>query len=258
MEEKRTPDEIALQNLINLENFFYPGRFIIAGMNKNGSHLIQMYGITGRSEETQNRVITDFGNGLLKTEFADASKNTGNPDLLLYNVMEENDGCYAVSNGKQTTDARICGMTSNGLANPYGLTNPRFVNNWSYEKDSNNTSRITAITLLPKKGKPSLEMSILKKSPINDDCDQLNFRFGSFGPGIGRFISTYGNEKGDPLPSYNGDPMLMSLHGDIGSLTQRYWDALQSPRLISLAVKFINIETGQSSVEIRNVYKKVA
>ena len=257
MEENPNPEVLALQNLVDLEKNYYPGRLIVTGMNKDGLHLVQLYAITGRSPETQNRRMTYLGKGEVRTEFADPSKNTGNPELLLYVAMSEKDGSYAVSNGKQTDDVRICGITSSGDVNQYGLLNPRFVGNWSYEDDDNHTSRIAAFCLLPKNGKPSMEMAILKKSPLNDDCEQFVYRFGSLVPGFGRFISTYSGENTKPLPAYSKDPLTLSLYGNIETLTQRYWDALTSPRLVSLAVKFINIETGESTVKIMNQYEKV-
>ncbi|MBI2420891.1 MAG: hypothetical protein HYV38_02295, partial [Candidatus Levybacteria bacterium] len=60
----------AAANLEALINQDYPGRIIISGMSDQGA-LIQILGITGRSEPSKNRILKVDENGVLSTKVLD-------------------------------------------------------------------------------------------------------------------------------------------------------------------------------------------
>jgi hypothetical protein len=101
-----------------------------------------------------------------------------------------------------------------------------------------------------------VEMMILKKSIFNDFCDKHHYAL-FLSPGFGYCITTYSGD-GNPLPPFNGDPYLVPLESDdINVVLQQFWDVLNEKNRVSLAVKFINIETGEISMAIKNKYRMV-
>ncbi len=236
----------ARDNFEELKNNPYPGRGIVCGMDPSGKYLVQVYWIMGRSGNSRNRVFEAKG-GLLRTAAADPS-TLADPSLIIYNAMRELSDLYVVTNGDQT-DTIIQGLLA-------GASFGQALNTRQYEPDKPNyTPRISAICSL-RDGMPVAEISILKRSAFGDGCDRQTFRYESFGPGFGHFISTYQGD-GNPLPSFKGDPRVMPLEADAAAIADTYWSALNVENRVSLAVKFIEIMSGQSEITIRNQYQKV-
>lgn len=98
---------LAQANFLALSQNPYPGRGIVTGLSETGEHLVQVYWIMGRSENSRNRVFkADDETGRLFTEAADPSK-VKDPSLIIYNAMRERGDWYStldyvVSNGDQT------------------------------------------------------------------------------------------------------------------------------------------------------------
>ncbi|MFP4379552.1 MAG: IMP cyclohydrolase [Candidatus Sumerlaeia bacterium] len=236
----------AIKNLEELGKNPYPGRGIIIGMGEKGESLIQVYWIMGRSPNSRNRVFEKDG-ALLRTAAADPSK-VQDPSLIIYNAMREMNGLYVVTNGDQT-DTIIQGILT-------GTTFCQALNTRAYEPDAPNfTPRISGICSL-KDGLPWAELSVLKKSVFGAHTDRHCFRYEEFGPGLGHCITTYMGD-GDPLPSFSGEPRLMPLEGSISELANNIWNHLNEDNRVSLAVKFIDIETGGSNLHVINKYSKV-
>jgi len=234
----------AEKNLLALKANPYPGRGIIVGLDETGEYLVQVYWIMGRSENSRNRVFVISVGGELKTAAADLKK-VKDPSLIIYKAMAEVPYKFAVSNGHQTRDA----LFERDLG--------RSLKNWEYEPDKPNyTPRITAICSLDCENPHTTEISILKKSPFNGICDRYLYNLEISERGVGYCVTTYSGD-GDPLPSFSGDPYLLPLVGDIKIISQTIWNVLNEGNRVSLAVKFINIKTKETSIEVINKYNVV-
>ena len=236
----------AQKNFAWLQNSLYPGRGIVAGLDETGQYLVQIYWIMGRSENSQNRIFkSDSETGRLYTEAADPAK-VKDSSLIIYNAMRENDMYFIVSNGDQTDTV---------AASESPLLNVSLATRF-YEPDNPNfTQRITAVSLARSK-KPLVQMSILRKSTFGDGCDRILYEYTPY-PGFGHCITTY-SENGNPLPPFVGDPLLMPIRGTIEEVTQSYWSALHEDTRVSLAVKFIDMASGKSTIQIFNKNTQVA
>ncbi|MHB8903988.1 MAG: IMP cyclohydrolase [Patescibacteria group bacterium] len=239
--------KLAQENLLKLKNNPYPGRGIIVGMDETGKYLVQVYWIMGRSENSRNRIFVvddDDSHGTLKTAAADPAK-VKDPSLIIYTAMYETLTRYAVSNGHQTGSA----LAKRGLK--------AAMESWQYEPDSPNfTPRITAVMRPRAWEKQIAEISILKKSQFSDACQRDLYVVPISTPGLGYCVTTYSGD-GNPLPSFEGNPYLLPLTGGIYGVTQTIWDVLNEENRVSLAVKFIEIETRETFIEIVNKYNAV-
>ena len=230
----------------------YPGRGIIVGLNVKATAIVQIYWIMGRSPGSRNRRFEFNFDGRVWTVSANPSMDTGNVDLTLYNAMLEHRdsedlswNIYAVSNGKQTDD--ICsGRQRVNFLSPN-------LQSWEYEPDEPNfTPRISAVCQIGEFGGAVAEMSILRRSSMSNGCDRTFHEF-DLTPGFGHCLTTYMGD-GSPLPAFRGDPLLMPIRGSAGLIANTYWRALDANNRVSLAVKTISLETGKSTVSIRNQY----
>jgi len=82
--ETRNPF-LAEHNMFWLSGNSYPGRGIILGRDETGDHMVQVYWIMGRSENSRNRVLSVEG-GRLFTQAADLAK-VKDPRLIIYDAM---------------------------------------------------------------------------------------------------------------------------------------------------------------------------
>ncbi len=57
---------------------------------------------------------------------------------------------------------------------------------------------------------------------------------------------------GNPLPSYEGEPTLVTIADDIDTYTKELWESLDPDNKVSLFVRYINIETGEYETKIVN------
>lgn len=232
----------------------YPGRVIVCGLDETGEHLVQLYAIMGRSENSRNRVfLQDAETGRLYTEAADPSK-VKDPSLIIYNAMCEVPDVYVVSNGGQTDEViRKFGTYD---VHPTLARLSWALGDYSYEPDPpNHTPRITAVFREPFDGR--LEMAVLRKSHWSDACDRCFYEYADFESGFGHCLTTYTGDA-NPLPPFHGEPLLMPLAGSQEQILEKYWEALYEENRVSLAVKFISRETGKSRIVIENKYVKVA
>ena len=60
---------------------------------------------------------------------------------------------------------------------------------------------------------------------------------------------------GNPLPSFEGEPVLVEMDGDIDTFTNMVWENLNEDNKVSLFVRFIDIETGKYESRIVNKNK---
>ncbi len=226
-----------LMKLVN-ENA-YPGRGIMLGQSIDGKNAVIAYFIMGRSENSRNRVFTKTGEGIITKAF-DPSKMV-DPSLIIYAPVRKLGEQLVVTNGDQTDT--VYDYLKDGKTFEAALRTRTF------EPDGLNfTPRISG--LVQKDG--SYQLSILK-SNNGDEHSVQRFFFDYAEPkaGEGHFIHTYKCD-GNPIPSFEGEPELVSISGDIDSFTQTLWENLNSDNKVSLFVRYWNIESGAEETRIVN------
>ena len=87
-----------------------------------------------------------------------------------------------------------------------------------------------------------------------DSCQRYTFSFSNPIAGEGRFIHTYMGD-GNPLPSFEGEPKLVGISGDIDSFTDMLWTNLNADNKVSLFVRYVELESGKTETRIINKNK---
>lgn len=228
-----------------LKNNAYPGRGIIIGKSEDGSKAVMAYFIMGRSANSRNRVFVEENQGI-RTQAFDPAK-LEDPSLIIYAPVRVLGNKTIVTNGDQT-DTIYDGMDKQ-------LTFEQSLRSREFEPDAPNyTPRISGILHI-EDGKYNYAMSILKSNNGNPDaCNRYTFAYEAPVNGEGHFIHTY-MEDGNPLPSFEGEPELIDISGDIDSFTNMLWDSLNEENKVSLFVRYIDIATGKYETKIVNKNK---
>ena len=223
----------------------YPGRGIVIGKSQDGTKAVTAYFIMGRSENSRNRVFVQDGEGI-RTQAFDPSKLT-DPHLIIYSPARVLENRTIVTNGDQT-DTIYDGIKK-------GLTFEQSLRSREFEDDAPNyTPRISSM-LEVEKGAFKFSMSILKSDGGDGErCNRFTYKYDNPKEGIGRYIHTY-MENGNPLPSFEGEPEIVELAGNIDELTDRIWNNLNEDNKVSLFVRFIDIATGKTESRIVNKNK---
>lgn len=223
----------------------YPGRGIIIGKSEDGLSAVTAYFIMGRSVNSRNRVFTRDGNGL-RTEAFDPSLLT-DPHLIIYSPVRVLGNKLIVTNGDQTDTI-------------YDLMDKQFtfeqaLRTREFEDDAPNyTPRISGILRFEEDGF-NYAMSILKSAGGNpDSCQRHTFTYTNPLKGEGHFIHTYMGD-GNPLPSFEGEPKLVGISGNIDEFTDMLWSNLNEDNKISLFVRYVNLEDGTEETRIINKNK---
>ena len=98
-------------------------------------------------------------------------------------------------------------------------------------------------------------MSILKSNNGNPDaCNRYTFAYENPIAGEGRFIHTYKCDA-NPLPSFEGEPKLISIPDDMDAFADMLWTSLNPDNKVSLFVRYIDIATGEYQTKIINKNK---
>lgn len=232
-----------LENLLS-ENS-YPGRGIVIGITEDGENAAIAYFIMGRSENSRNRVFVTDGDGI-RTQAFDSAKLT-DPSLVIYAPVRVYENETVVTNGDQTDTVYE--------ALKAGKTFEDALRTREFEPDAPNfTPRISGI-VTTKDGKASYKLSILKSANGNgDSCERFFYEYSAPVAGEGRFIHTYLHD-GNPIPSFEGDPVRVAIAGDIDSFTNTVWEALNQDNKVSLFTRFISLKTGKTETRIVNKNK---
>ena len=236
-------------NVLSLEKQLssnaYPGRGIVIGRSADGTKAVTAYFIMGRSENSRNRVFVEDGEGI-RTQAFDPSKLV-DPSLIIYAPVRVLGNKTIVTNGDQTDT--IYDLMDKQLTFEQSLRTREF------EPDAPNyTPRISGIMHI-ENGEYNYAMSILKSN--NGDpssCLRYTFSYNNAKAGEGRFTHTYMGD-GNPLPSFEGEPELVAIEGDIDTFTNMVWENLNEENKVSLFVRFIDIETGAYETRIINKNK---
>ncbi|MGN0367153.1 MAG: IMP cyclohydrolase [Wujia sp.] len=224
----------------------YPGRGIVIGKSEDGTKAVTAYFIMGRSVNSRNRVFTATEDGI-KTEAADPSKLT-DPHLIIYSPVRVLGNKTIVTNGDQTdTIYELMDQQQ---------TFEQALRTREYEDDAPNyTPRISGIMHV-EDGKYNYAMSILKSADGNPDCcERFTYTYTNPLNGTGHFIHTY-MQDGAPLPSFEGEPKLVSIPNDMEAFTDMLWNSLNEDNKVSLFVRYIDIQTGEATSKIVNKYSK--
>ena len=220
----------------------YPGRGIVLGKSEDGSAAVVVYFIMGRSENSRNRIFVAAGDGI-RTEAFDASKME-DPSLIIYAPVRVFGQHTIVTNGDQT-DTLYDGLSK-------GLTFDEALRLRTFEPDEPNyTPRISGL-LHVENGSCDYALSILKSDNGNpQSACRFTFAYDNPQDGVGRFIHTY-RGNGNPLPSFEGEPVPVVIRCDIDVFTNRIWESLNEDNKVSLFTRFIRIETGECETRIVN------
>lgn len=223
----------------------YPGRGIVIGKSADEKYAIMAYFIMGRSSNSRNRVFVEEGEGI-RTQAFDPSK-LEDPSLIIYAPVRVLGNKTIVTNGDQTDTV-------------YELmdkqrTFEQALRTRTFEPDGPNyTPRISGILHI-ENGSYNYAMSILKSDQGDpSSCNRYTFAYENPKAGEGRFIHTYMGD-GNPLPSFEGEPTLVSMEGDIDSFAKMVWDNLNEENKVSLFVRYIEISTGKYETRIINVHE---
>ena len=221
-----------------LKNNAYPGRGIIIGKTADNENIAIAYFIMGRSENSRNRIFAIDGDGI-KTKAFDEAKLT-DPSLIIYAPVRVVNGVTIVTNGDQTDT--IFDFIADGNSFEEALRTRTF------EPDGPNfTPRISGIVT-----GSDYKLSILK-SAEGDENSTLRYFFEYSTPksGEGHFIHTYKCD-GNPIPSFEGEPKLVKIEGNIDEFTNSIWNSLNVDNKVSLFTRFINVKTGEADTRIIN------
>lgn len=225
-----------------LQSNAYPGRGIVIGKTPDGKKGVAAYFIMGRSENSRNRIFVEEGEGI-RTQAFDPSKMT-DPSLIIYAPVRVLGNKTIITNGDQT-DTIYEGMDKQ-------LTFEQSLRSREFEPDAPNyTPRISGIMHI-EGGSYSYAMSILKSS--NGDpaaCNRYTFAYQNPIAGEGHFIHTY-MQDGNPLPSFEGEPKLVEIQGNIDEFTDLLWKSLNEENKVSLFVRYIDLDSGECETRIVN------
>ena len=228
-----------------LSSTTYPGRGIIIGKSADGKKAVSAYWTMGRSAGSRNRVFVEDGDGI-RTQAFDPSLIAGDPSLIIYAAVRVLGKQTIVTNGDQT-DTIYDGLKS-------GLTFEQSLRSRKYEHDAPNyTPRISSVMNF--ENGYDYALSILKSDNGNPD-NTLRFTYTYDSPvaGEAHYIHTYMGD-GNPLPSFEGEPVKVKIEGSIDEFTNTIWTSLNEDNKVSLFVRFIDIESGKWETRILNKNK---
>jgi IMP cyclohydrolase len=196
----------------------YTGRGLIVGRSADGESWLQIYWLSGRSENSRNRVLVEE-EGQIRTVTADSSKQVDGT-YTLYTALCSVEGTHIVGNGDQVT------TVAEALA--AGGSFEQALRTRSVEEDPPIwTPRITAI----------LSGNDLRFSKIARNGHAF-FEAAPLELGDGLCMHTYTGD-GDPIRRYHGDPYRVRLDGSAEELAKSSWKMLDPILKVALAVKEI-------------------
>ena len=210
----------------------YPGRGIVLGKSADARCFYIAYVIMGRSENSRNRIFEIDGRGI-RTKAFDESKMV-DPSLIIYAPVRVCGDVTIVTNGDQT-DTIYDALEA-------GKTFEEALRSRTFEPDAPNfTPRISGV-VEPKADR--YRLSILKSADGDPaSTRRYFFDYDAPRPGEGHFIHT-SQPDGNPLPSFEGEPVPVTIEGDLETFSWTVWDNLNADNKVSLFTRSIDLETG--------------
>ena len=222
----------------------YPGRGIIAGRTSDAGRAFFAYFIMGRSVNSRNRVFVREGEGI-RTEAFDPSQME-DPSLIIYAPVRRMGDTIIVTNGDQTDTIRD--FLAEGKSFVDALRTRTF------EPDAPNYT--PRVSLMAQTGEGfTFSMGICKAADASGErCLRCFYEYEDMPAGEGRFLHTYRCD-GSPIPSFEGEPEIVSLEGNIDEMTEKLWSALDRDNRVSLWTETVDLATGarESRIINRNV-----
>ena len=222
----------------------YPGRGIIAGRTSDAGRAFFAYFIMGRSVNSRNRVFVREGEGI-RTEAFDPSQME-DPSLIIYAPVHRMGDTIIVTNGDQTDTIRD--FLADGKSFVDALRTRTF------EPDAPNYT--PRVSLMAQTGEGfTFSMGICKAADASGErCLRCFYEYEDMPAGEGRFLHTYRCD-GSPIPSFEGEPEIVSLEGNIDEMTEKLWSALDRDNRVSLWTETVDLATGarESRIINRNV-----
>lgn len=218
----------------------YPGRGIILGKSEDNMAVFA-YFIMGRSTNSRNRVF-ETSDDDIRTKAFDESL-LSDPSLIIYSPVRVLGKKIIVTNGDQTD------TIYEYLKDKKTFEDALYTR--TFEPDAPNfTPRISG--LIDIESELKLKLSILK-SDEGDESQALRFfyNYDNPKPGEGFLIHTY-KENSDPLKSFEGEPVKVSLKGSIDEFCNSLWNSLNTDNKIALAVRYIDMATGKYEQIVKN------
>ena len=218
----------------------YPGRGIVLGKSADARCFYIAYFIMGRSENSRNRIFEIDGRGI-RTKAFDESKMV-DPSLIIYAPVRV---CGDVTNGDQT-DTIYDALEA-------GKTFEEALRTRTFEPDAPNfTPRISGV-VEPKADR--YRLSILKSADGDPaSTRRYFFDYDAPRPGEGHFIHTY-QQDGNPLPSFEGEPVPVTIEGDLDAFSRTVWESLNADNKVSLFTRSIDLESGEVTSLIFNKHQ---
>ena len=221
----------------------YPGRGIVLGKSADARCFYIAYFIMGRSENSRNRIFEIDGRGI-RTKAFDESKMV-DPSLIIYAPVRVCGDVTIVTNGDQT-DTSYDALEA-------GKTFEEALRTRTFEPDAPNfTPRISGV-VEPKADR--YRLSILKSADGDPaSTRRYFFDYDAPRPGEGHFIHTY-QQDGNPLPSFEGEPVPVTIEGDLDAFSRTVWESLNADNKVSLFTRSIDLESGEVTSLIFNKHQ---
>jgi hypothetical protein len=199
------------------------------GLTPDGRQAVLVYFLTGRSENSRNRVFADEG-PLLKTRAQDPAK-LSDPTLVIYTALRVFENKIVVTNGDHTDS--ICeGFRRGGSFE-------QVMHSRCYEPDAPHfTPRISGLITV-EESRLHYKFSILKKGN-GADCQRFFYYYTEPRPGEGHLLHTYMGD-GDPLPVFRGEPFCLPTGDDIDDFARELWASLDEENRVALHVRYISL-----------------
>ena len=221
----------------------YPGRGIVLGKSADARCFYIAYFIMGRSENSRNRIFEIDGR-CIRTKAFDESKMV-DPSLIIYAPVRVCGDVTIVTNGDQT-DTIYDALEA-------GKTFEEALRTRTFEPDAPNfTPRISGV-VEPKADR--YRLSILKSADGDPaSTRRYFFDYDAPRPGEGHFIHTY-QQDGNPLPSFEGEPVPVTIEGDLDAFSRTVWESLNADNKVSLFTRSIDLESGEVTSLIFNKHQ---